>query len=71
MDAGGVHKMKTKPQVRLTGTDGNVFIIIGKVSSALKKAGQYAQAREFTGKAFAAHSYDEVLQLCMQYADVS
>ena len=60
-----------KPKVRLTGTDGNVFSIIGKVSGALKRAGLDAEAREFTSKAFASESYDAVLQLCMQYAEVS
>lgn len=28
-----------KPKVKLTGTDGNVFSIIGAVSKALKRAG--------------------------------
>jgi hypothetical protein len=60
-----------KPSVKLTGQDGNVFLIIGRVSGALKKAGQPDQAKEFTDKAFASGSYDEVLQLAMTYCDVS
>ncbi len=59
-----------KPVVKLLGEDGNVFGVIGKTSKALKRAGLLEQAREFTEKAFAAHSYDEVLQLVMTYCEV-
>ena len=50
--------------------DGNVFAIIGCVQRALKQAGQDAQARKFVQRAFAAHSYDEVLRLCFEYVEV-
>ena len=60
-----------KPKVKLTGTDGNVFAIIGKVAGALKKAGLKKEASEFTTKAFASKSYDAVLQLTMEYVEVS
>jgi hypothetical protein len=60
----------TKPIVKLIGEDGNVFAIIGAVSKALKRAGEKERATEFTEKAFAAHSYDEVLQLAMEYCEV-
>lgn len=59
-----------KPTVQLTGEDGNVFSIIGRVSKALKRAGQPEKAKEFTQKAMKSGSYDEVLQLCMDYCDV-
>ena len=59
-----------KPTCKLIGEDGNVFAIIGKVSSTLKKAGQKEQAEEFKNKAFNAGSYDEVLQLAMEYTEV-
>jgi len=61
----------TKPEVQLTGTDGNVFAVIGQVRKALKKAGQTQQAEEFVKKAFSASSYDEVLQLCLEYCEVN
>ena len=60
----------SKPKVKLTGEDGNVFSIIGRVSKALKTAGQAENAEEFTTKAFSADSYQEVLRLAMQYTDV-
>ncbi len=61
----------TKPICELVGTDGNVFAIIGTVSKCLKKAGLKDQAKEFQDKAFTAKSYDEVLQLCMEYVNVT
>jgi hypothetical protein len=59
-----------KPVVQLTGTDGNVFSIIGRVSSALKQAGQEDKAKELTNKAFACKSYQEVLSLLPDYVTV-
>jgi len=66
---GGVRFPNVK--VRLTGTDGNVFAIIGTVSRAMKRAGLRDEAAEFCDAAFAARSYDEVLRLCMTTVDVS
>ena len=60
-----------KPFVQLTGEDGNVFSIIGRVSGALRKAKLPDKAKEFTDKAFGAGSYNEVLRLAMTYCDVS
>ena len=59
-----------KPVCKLVGANGNVFVIIGKVSECLKKAGLKDKADEFTSKAFNAVSYDNVLCLCLEYVDV-
>jgi len=60
-----------KPECKLTGTDGNVFAIMGKVTSALKRAGQREKAEEFRTKAMSGdYDYDGVLQLCFDYVDV-
>ena len=61
---------KTKVVVRLVGTDGNVFSVIGKVSRALEKGGYSELAKEFRERCFKAKSYDEVLQLCFLYVVV-
>ncbi len=37
-----------KPYVQLSGKDGNVFAIIGRVRTALNKAGLRDEAKEFT-----------------------
>lgn len=60
----------SKPVVKLIGTDGNVFSIIGKVSKALKSSGEPEKAREFSELAFACGSYDEVLRLVGEYVEV-
>lgn len=65
--------MKTKsnrPSVKLTGTDGNVFGIIGRVAAALRKAGMHDEAKAFCENATSCESYDEVLCLCMEVCDV-
>ena len=59
-----------KPTCKLVGEDGNVFAIIGNVSKTLKRADMRTEAEEFTKKAFASRSYDEVLQLVMEYVEV-
>ena len=61
---------RPRPACRLTGTDGNVFSIIGKVRQVLRDAGQGDRAGEFVQKAFGAKSYDEGLALCADYVDV-
>ena len=60
-----------KPFVQLTGEGGNAFAIIGACSKALQRAGLTKEADAFREKCFAAKSYDEVLQLAMQYCDVA
>ena len=59
-----------KPKCKLVGEDGNVFNIIGRVSKSLKQAGLKIEAAEFQDKAFNSDSYDEVLQLVMEYVEV-
>jgi hypothetical protein len=62
---------KTDIEVQLTGTDGNVFALGGKVSKALKQGGHPELASEFTSALFRCGSYDEALQLMMEYVEVS
>ncbi len=55
---------------KLIGEDGNVFVIIGAVSKALKKAGLKDAAEQWTTDAMACESYDDVLRLAMETVDV-
>ena len=58
-------------KVRLSGTDGNAFAIIGKVSKAMRKAkieNEIIQA--FQHEAMSG-DYNHLLQTCMKYVDVS
>lgn len=63
------HFPELKPKVKLTGEDGNAFIIIGKVSKALRKAGLGDQVEEYQNKATSG-DYDHLLQVTMEYVDV-
>ena len=56
--------------VQLSGEDGNVFLIISRVSRALKRAGYDDAAKEFSAAAMKAPSYDAVLRLCMETVNV-
>jgi hypothetical protein len=60
-----------KPQLRLSGTDGNAFSVIGKVNKVLKQSGQSEKAKEFMSKAMIAESYDALLALTFEYVEVS
>jgi len=59
-----------KPTVKLIGQDGNIFSILGKCTRALKNNGQKKEADELTKEVFSSSSYNEALQLCMEYVDV-
>ena len=62
--------MTEKPIVKLVGTDGNIFAIIGNVSAALKRAGLREQAAEFSKRALSSSSYSEVLCLVSDYVEI-
>lgn len=49
--------------VKLIGTDGNVFAIVGTVCRALENDGRAEYAKEFVAKVENCGSYDEVLRL--------
>lgn len=59
------------PKCKLSGSDGNVFVIIGNVSRCLRKAGMHDKAKEFQERAMQSSSYDAVLSLCFDYVDVT
>jgi len=58
-----------KPTVRLSGTDGNAFAIMSKVTWALKRAGMEKEAEEFSKEARKG-DYDHLLQTVMKYVEV-
>lgn len=61
---------KTDLEVQLTGRDGNVFNIIGTVYNAIRKVDR-TLAEEYKKEATSQQSYDEVLQLTMEYVEVT
>jgi hypothetical protein len=56
--------------VQLSGEDGNVFGIIGRVTEALRRAGHREEAKQYSREMFAAESYDHALQITMSWVTV-
>jgi hypothetical protein len=59
-----------KPTVKLVGTNGNAFAILGKVTRALRKAGfdeEYVQKYLEEAKS---GNYDHLLQVTMEFVEV-
>ena len=61
----------SKPKCKLVGTDGNVFSLAGRVGAVLKKTGHLLEAEEFYKRLPQCKSYDEALQLMMEYVEVT
>lgn len=59
-----------KPKVKLIGTDGNAFALMGRVRKALNDANLQDQAKDFNEKAFQCESYDALLRLIGNYVEV-
>lgn len=59
-----------KPTCKLIGEDGNVFNLAARVSKTLKENDLEDQAKEVWNKLKECKSYDEALQLFMQYVEI-
>ncbi len=64
-----IKAIQQKPRCELIGTDGNIFAVMGKASRTLKRAGLADQAKELTAKVMQSGSYDEALQIVMEYVE--
>ena len=60
-----------KPEVQLTGEDGNAFAIMGKVSKALRRAGADKEYIDQYHNEATSGDYDNLLMVTMEYVDVS
>lgn len=59
-------------QVQLSGKDGNVFSIIGRVTQALRRAGcAPSDIDEFHKQVQSSQSYNDALLVVMQWVNVS
>lgn len=58
-----------KPTCKLVGEDGNIFMVVGRASRALKKAGMEEQAKIMTERVYASTCYHEALGIVMEYVD--
>jgi hypothetical protein len=59
-----------KPVAKMLGENGNVFNLIGIARRALRDAGMTEQAKEMQERVLAAKSYDEALQIMMEYVEI-
>jgi len=62
---------KEKPKLRLTGADGNAFMLLGLASRAMKKAGWSEEKRNVVMDEAKSGNYNHLLQTLMKYFDVS
>lgn len=69
-DAANLPIPYTRVEVRLVGTDGNAFALLGKVRQALRRAGYTTEFIEGFTQDATAGNYDELLQCIMRYIEV-
>lgn len=60
---------KTNIKVKLVGTDGNVFVVMGTVTKALKKAGHGKLVEGFIKEATSG-DYNHLMATVMNYVEV-
>ena len=63
-------KPNRKPEVQLTGNDGNAFAIMGAVKKALRNAGADKEYIDKYLKESMEGDYDNLLVVATKYADV-
>lgn len=61
---------QVRPKCKLTGTDGNVFALLGRARKTLKKAGQHDKAKELAERLVKCHSYHEAIALIDKYVEI-
>ena len=62
--------MKTKPTVKLIGEDGNAFAIMGRVRSALRKAGYSKEEIDKYHEEATSGSYEHLLSVTTEWVNV-
>ncbi len=62
---------KTDIRVRLTGEDGNIFFILGRVREALRRGGRLDLVPEMTAAVTSSRSYEDALARIMEYVIVA
>lgn len=70
MNSQSVHSKRPRPRVKLVGTDGNAFAILGRVFRVLREA-DWSQAEIDAFKTEATSGdYNHLLATVMKYVDV-
>lgn len=61
---------RSRPSVKLIGTDGNAFAVLGRVMRALREAGWSQEERDAFRAEATSGNYDYLLGTVMKYLDV-
>lgn len=61
--------MENRVECQLIGTDGNIFALVSRASSALDKAGYKKEASEMRNRVLKAKSYGEALEIIYEYVE--
>lgn len=64
-------RIKTRPTIKLVGTNGNAFAVLGKCRAAAFRAGWTDRQRKAFTRLATAGDYDHLLGTAMQYFDVT
>lgn len=59
-----------KPECRLIGENGNIFNLMGIASNTLKHHGMREQAEEMKARIRESKSYDDAIQIIMDYVKI-
>lgn len=62
---------KTEVTFPLVGADGNVFVLLGIATKALRRAGHRDLASELTDRITSAGSYEEALSIIGEYGVIA
>ena len=62
---------QTGVEVQMTGQNGNIFAIMGRVQKAMKRAGFAKESKELVKEVTSSHSYSEALEVIADYVEVS
>lgn len=64
-----INNQTNRPWMKLEGTDGNIFSILGKATQLLRENGQPEQAAEMTRRVFQSRSYEKALAIVSEYVE--
>jgi len=62
---------QAKPECELIGTDGNIFALMGRVIRTMNRAGLTDQVATMKDKVKKCGSYDEAIQVIMEYVEIT
>ena len=64
-----INNQTNRPWMKLEGTDGNIFSILGKATQLLRENGQPEQAAEMGRRVFQSRSYERALAIVSEYVE--